>query len=109
MESNEKNSLSLLLREVLPEWSEKENFLNRDFKFNDFTSAFSFMSEVALVCEEMDHHPNWENTYNLVRVNLQTHTSSSITSKDIELAKRIDLIYRSASESHLNGNTDYIK
>ena len=59
MESNEKNSLSLLLREVLPEWSEKENFLNRDFKFNDFTSAFSFMSEVALVCEEMDHHPNW--------------------------------------------------
>ena len=62
MESNEKNSLSLLLREVLPEWSEKENFLNRDFKFNDFTSAFSFMSEVALVCEEMDHHPNWENT-----------------------------------------------
>ena len=109
MESNEKNSLSLLIREVLPEWSEKENFLNRDFKFNDFTSAFSFMSEVALVCEEIDHHPNWENTYNLVCVNLQTHTSSSITSKDIDLAKRIDLIFRSASEAHLNGNTDYIK
>ena len=100
MESNEKNSLSLLIGQVLPEWSEKENFLNRDFKFNDFTSAFSFMSEVALVCEEMDHHPNWENTYNFVRVNLQTHTSSSITSKDIDLAKRIDLIYRSASEAN---------
>jgi len=100
MESKEKQSLSLLLSKVLPEWSEKENFLNRDFKFNDFTSAFSFMSEVALVCEEMDHHPNWENTYNVVRVNLQTHTSSSITSKDLDLAKRIDLIYRRMSEAN---------
>ena len=93
MESNEKKSLSLHISQDLPEWTEKENFLNRDFKFNDFTSAFSFMSEVALVCEEIDHHPNWENIYNLVRVNLQTHTSSSITDKDLDLAKRMDLIY----------------
>ncbi len=93
MESNETKSLSLLISQVLPEWSEKENFLNRDFKFNDFTTAFSFMNEVALACEELDHHPNWENTYNLVRVNLQTHTSSSITDKDLDLAKRMDLIY----------------
>ena len=93
MESKERKSLSLLIRQVLPDWSEKENFLNRDFKFKDFTSAFSCMSEVALECEEIDHHPNWENTYNLVRVNLQTHTSSTITDKDLDLAKRMDLIY----------------
>jgi len=93
MESNERKNLSLIISQVLPEWLEKENFLNRDFKFNDFTSAFSFMSEVALACEEIDHHPNWENTYNLVRVNLQTHSSLSITDKDLDLAKRIDLIY----------------
>jgi len=93
MESKERKNLSLLISQVLPEWKEKENFLNRDFKFNDFTSAFSFMSEVALACEELDHHPNWENTYNFVRVNLQTHISSSITDKDLDLAKRMDLIY----------------
>ena len=89
----EKKSLSLLISQVLPEWLERENFLCRDFKFKDFKSAFSFMSEVALECEEIGHHPNWENTYNLVRVNLQTHTSSSITDKDLDLAKRMDLIY----------------
>lgn len=93
MEFKERKSLSLLIRQVLPEWKEKENFLNRDFRFKDFKAAFSFMSEVALACEEIDHHPNWENTYNLVRVNLQTHTSSSITDKDLDLAKRMDLIY----------------
>jgi 4a-hydroxytetrahydrobiopterin dehydratase len=93
MESKERKSLSLLISQVLPGWTERENYLNRDFKFMDFTSAFSFMSEVALACEEIDHHPNWENTYNLVRVNLQTHTSSSITDKDLDLAKRMDLIY----------------
>jgi len=93
MESKERKSLSLNISQDLPEWKEKENFLNRDFKFNDFTSAFSFMSEVALACEEIDHHPNWENTYNLVSVNLQTHISSSITDKDLDLAKRMDLIY----------------
>ena len=56
MEYNERKSLSLLISQVLPEWTEKENFLNRDFKFKDFTSAFSFMSEVALACEEIDWH-----------------------------------------------------
>jgi len=51
------------------------------------------MSELALVCEEIDHHPNWEISYNLVRLNLQTHTSSSITDKTLDLAKRMNLIH----------------
>ena len=93
MDSKERKSLSLLISQVLPEWTEKENFLNRDFRFKDFTSAFSFMSEVALACEEIDHHPNWEISYNLVRLNLQTPTSSSITDKTLDLAKRMNLIH----------------
>ena len=51
------------------------------------------MSELALVCEEIDRHPNWDNSYNLVRVNLQTHTSPSITDKTLDLAKRMNLIH----------------
>ena len=51
------------------------------------------MSELALVCEEIDHHPNWEISYNLVRLNLQTPTSSSITDKTLDLAKRMNLIH----------------
>lgn len=76
-------------------WVEKENVLSRDFRFQDFVAAFSFMTQVALVAEKMDHHPNWSNVYNQVQIQLTTHDAgNTITSKDRDLAHRIDEIYQ---------------
>ena len=68
------------------------NKLEREFKFKNFREAFSFMTRVAFEAEEMDHHPDWSNSYNRVKVELMTHDAQGITEKDIELAKRIDKI-----------------
>jgi len=93
MKSNEKHSLSIILEQTLPNWQVHQDFLCRDFEFKDFVEAFSFMSDVAKEAEKIDHHPNWENCYNKVIVRIQTHTSASITSKDLDLAERIDAVY----------------
>ena len=74
-------------------WEEKDNKLYRQFKFKDFSEAFSFMTRVALAAEKMDHHPTWTNTYNQVEIWLSTHDAGDVvTEKDLKLAKKIDAL-----------------
>lgn len=67
--------------------------LHSEFKFNSFKSAFAFMTRVAFEAEEMDHHPDWSNSYNVVKISLTTHSENAVTELDYELAERIDKIY----------------
>ncbi|WP_226389583.1 4a-hydroxytetrahydrobiopterin dehydratase [Penaeicola halotolerans] len=72
-------------------WKEADNKLSRTIEFDDFVQAFGFMSQVALIAEKMDHHPNWSNVYNKVEIVLTTHDAgNTITDKDRKLAKAID-------------------
>lgn len=65
--------------------------ISHDFKFKTFSEAFSFMTRVALAAEKMDHHPEWSNVYNKVRITLTTHSAGGLTAKDMALAEKIDL------------------
>lgn len=81
---------------MLPEnsinmWEEKDNQLIREFRFRDFSEAFAFMTRVALLAEKMDHHPEWSNVWNTVRIALSTHDAGNVvTEKDRRLAAAID-------------------
>ncbi|GAB3166311.1 4a-hydroxytetrahydrobiopterin dehydratase [Telluribacter humicola] len=75
-------------------WVEQDNKLKRSFEFEDFREAFAFMSRVAEVAEQMNHHPWWSNVYNKVDIELSTHDAgNTITEKDQQLAEAIDTIY----------------
>ncbi|MEL7145258.1 MAG: 4a-hydroxytetrahydrobiopterin dehydratase [Bacteroidota bacterium] len=72
-------------------WEEQNNKLSRTFEFSDFIEAFGFMSQVAIIAEKMDHHPNWSNVYNKVTIELTTHDAGNVvTEKDRKLADAID-------------------
>ncbi|MDZ4821938.1 MAG: 4a-hydroxytetrahydrobiopterin dehydratase [Flavobacteriales bacterium] len=74
-------------------WRETDNKLVREFRFKDFQEAFTFMARVAFIAEKMNHHPNWHNVYNFVRIELSTHDEGDvITEKDRKLALAIDEI-----------------
>ena len=73
-----------------PSWIIEDKAIKKEFKFHNFIDAFGFMSKVALLSEKMDHHPNWQNTYNKVIIELTTHDLDGITTNDIMLAKAID-------------------
>jgi 4a-hydroxytetrahydrobiopterin dehydratase len=73
-------------------WTVHEGKLHRDFQFADFIAAWGFMSRVALIAQSMDHHPDWNNVYNRVRIDLDTHDAGGITQMDFELARRIDAL-----------------
>ncbi|MDB9939481.1 4a-hydroxytetrahydrobiopterin dehydratase [Cyclobacteriaceae bacterium] len=78
-------------------WKEEHNTLTRTFKFKNFIKAFSFMTEVAIEAEKLNHHPNWSNVYNSVIITLSTHDAGNIiTNKDRELALAIDRLLEDA-------------
>ena len=68
----------------------------KSFKFKSFGQAFGFMTEVALIAEKMDHHPEWFNVYSRVDVTLTTHSAGGITELDIKLAMAMDDITKSS-------------
>lgn len=75
-------------------WVLKGKFIHREFLFKDFIEAFSFMTSVAFIAEKSDHHPNWNNVYNNVKISLNTHDADGLTDKDFDLAKKIDEILK---------------
>ena len=81
---------------AVPDWAFDEargGLISREYLFADFTEAFGFMTQVAIAAEKQDHHPEWFNVYNRVRVELTTHDAQGLTQRDISLAQLMDKVY----------------
>jgi len=76
----------------LNDWIVEDGFITKTYTFSNFKEAFAFMTRVAFEAEIQNHHPNWENVYNRVKIALHTHDAGGITYKDIGLAKTSDAI-----------------
>lgn len=74
----------------LPGWSLQAGKLHREYAFTDFVAAFGFMASAALVAQAMDHHPEWFNVWNKVRIDLTTHDAGGITALDVKLAQAME-------------------
>ena len=74
-------------------WEERDNTLYRRFEFSDFAVAFAFMTKVAALAEEHNHHPDWCNSWNVVEITLCSHDKGrTVTSRDHRLAEAINEI-----------------
>jgi len=74
------------------EWDVKRDAIARSYTFKDFSEAFGFMTRVALLAEQADHHPEWSNVWNKVYILLTTHSAKGLTQKDVDLARKIDAL-----------------
>ena len=76
--------------EKLTSWKLESDQLVCNYKFKDFIEAFGFMTKVALLAQQDNHHTEWSNVYNKVKICLTTHDAGGITKKDLDLAKEIE-------------------
>ncbi len=77
----------------LPGWSVVDGKLHKEFKFGSFAEAIGWMVSVAIFADKIDHHPEWLNVYNRVRVNLMTHDlDDAISNLDVEMARKMNTI-----------------
>ena len=66
--------------------------IRKVWKFRNFVEAWGFMTRAALVAEQLNHHPEWSNTYNVVDVTLSTHDCHGLSRLDIDLARKLDAL-----------------
>ena len=71
-------------------WERDGDGLRRSFELVDFTAAFGFMAQVALVSERLFHHPEWSNVYNRIEIRITDHDAGGISSNDREWIERVD-------------------
>jgi 4a-hydroxytetrahydrobiopterin dehydratase len=77
---------------VIPLWRLEPSGIQitREFVFKNFKEAFAFMTLCAQYAEEINHHPDWQNSWNKVVVHLSTHSAKGLTELDIQMAKAMD-------------------
>jgi len=76
----------------IDKWKQEKNHLHREIIFRDFKEALYAMNLIGIAAEELNHHPDWSNSYNILKIKLFTHTANSVTEIDYTLALKINEI-----------------
>ncbi len=79
-------------------WRTYSKSIVKTYVFKGFREAIRFVSKVSELAEEMDHHPDICIYYNKVRIRCSTRRVGGISIQDIELAGKIESIYRDFME-----------
>jgi 4a-hydroxytetrahydrobiopterin dehydratase len=82
------------LGQSVPGWTldPERRAIARAFEFADFSQAWAFMSRVALLAEQHQHHPDWSNSWNKVAIALSSHDAGGLTEQDVALARAISAL-----------------
>jgi 4a-hydroxytetrahydrobiopterin dehydratase len=75
---------------ALPGWSRDGDEIVKTYELPSFPDAIAFVTRVADLAEQANHHPDLDIRYTLVRVALSTHSEGGITDKDLSLAAEIE-------------------
>ena len=77
-------------------WSVVDGKLHREIACKDFVTAFGNMTQVALLAEAMNHHPEWFNVWNKVVIDLVTHSVKGISDLDFVFAEKVEEVFSGA-------------
>ena len=74
----------------LPGWTGDTNALLRTAALPTFPSAIAVVDKVAIVAEELDHHPDIDIRWRTITFRCSTHSAGGVTALDVTLAGEID-------------------
>jgi 4a-hydroxytetrahydrobiopterin dehydratase len=77
---------------ALDGWSGDTTGIARTVQLATFPAAIGVVDEVAIVAEDMDHHPDIDIRWRTLTFRCVTHSAGGLTQRDIDLAQRIDQI-----------------
>ena len=78
--------------ETLNDWEVQDDFITKEYEFDDFKQSLDFVNRVGTLAEAADHHPDIIFGYGYAEVALTTHDAEGLTQGDFDLAKKIDAL-----------------
>lgn len=75
-----------------PDWTYDAPFLVKHYKFQNFLETFAFVTQVAILSEKLNHHPDMFVGYNTLTLKIMTHDHDGITHKDFQWIEKINQI-----------------
>ena len=92
METNKLNAQEIAVRlgQLEEGWEVQDDFINKEYEFENFTEALAFVNQVAAIAEEADHHPDIFFGYGYAEIAITSHDAGGLTERDFELAAKID-------------------
>ena len=75
---------------TLPGWARRGDEIEKAFECGSFAGAVAFVVRIGFLAEQLDHHPDLDVRWRKVRVALTTHDAGGLTTKDFDLARRIE-------------------
>ena len=73
----------------LDDWRHLAHGIRARFRTGDFATGLRLVERIGAAAEEADHHPDLSLTYGEVIVTLSSHDVGGITSRDLDLARRV--------------------
>ena len=82
-----------ILDSGLDGWHEQDRALHASFTIVDYSSAATFIAEMAKIVDAEDHHPDLALSYGVLKVTMSTHSGGpKVTQRDVDMARRISRI-----------------
>ena len=78
-------------------WSGDTSGISREASLPTFLAAIGVVDRVAVIAEEIDHHPDIDIRWRKLTFACSTHSAGGVTAKDFDLARRIDETIAAAS------------
>ena len=66
--------------------------LQKEYKFSTYGEGVQFVSQLATIAEEQNHHPEIYLTWRKVRVEIYTHVVNGLSENDFILAAKYDAL-----------------
>ncbi len=73
-------------------WEVQDDFINKEYEFENFTEALAFVNRVGEIAETADHHPDIFFGYGYAEVAITSHEAGGLTELDFALAAKIDTL-----------------
>lgn len=83
-----------LLKDIHHDWklTHEQSRLVRNFKFKDMSAAMQAANEIAVLADELWHHPELNVGFGHLGVEIWTHTIKNLAEGDFIFAAKVDKI-----------------
>ena len=84
---------ALAMESLSENWNFSDGKLTKDFLFPSYEGANNFLLRYNQYCSKINRKPRWKNIYNTVTIQLHDTEFEDVTTKEIEVAKYLDIVY----------------